>query len=137
MFPLISSPKSWFARPPPPPPDTAALASLSTLFLSFNGLSDWFKLIVVGGLLETLRRLLFSLWQYVVSCIWITAEFEQDDDPFGAFDHTYPIQILIGPRLDDGLIVPTTLLVTFKTGPHQHKCVRYQRTVFHCPRRGK
>ncbi|KAK7686175.1 hypothetical protein QCA50_010395 [Cerrena zonata] len=58
------------------------ISSLLTMLLSFSALRDWLKLFVIGGLIETCRRLLFSAWAVVVESFWITATFDYDDDSY-------------------------------------------------------
>ncbi|KAJ7224142.1 P-loop containing nucleoside triphosphate hydrolase protein [Mycena pura] len=54
-------------------------SSLVALLFSFGALADWLKLIVFGGALETMRRIIFSLWYKIVASFWITAQFHEDD----------------------------------------------------------
>lgn len=60
-----------------------ALSSLITMFLSFSALRDWLKLIVIGGLIESCRRMCFSLWSHVVESFWLSASFDEDDESYG------------------------------------------------------
>jgi chaperone BCS1 len=69
------------------------LSSMITMLMSFSALRDWLKLIVFGGVVETCRRLLFSLWHTIVSSFWITVEFEEGDSSFGIFSSTNPCSI--------------------------------------------
>ena len=62
------------------------VSSLLSMFLSFSALRDWLKLIVVGGVIETIRRLCFSLWYFVIESIWVTASFDEDDSSYGELD---------------------------------------------------
>jgi chaperone BCS1 len=59
------------------------LTSLITFLLSFSALSDWFKLIVLGSLLETCRRLTFHFYYKLYNSFFITATFEEDDSSYG------------------------------------------------------
>lgn len=63
----------------------SSFSSLVTLLLSFNALGDWLKFLIVGGLLETCRRVLLFVWTYVTNSLWMTVEFEQEDATFGTF----------------------------------------------------
>lgn len=62
----------------------ADLSSLFTLLFSFGGVSDWLKLFVIGGVLETCRRAVFGTWRSLINQFYITAEFDEDDDSYGA-----------------------------------------------------
>ncbi|KAJ6581642.1 P-loop containing nucleoside triphosphate hydrolase protein [Mycena capillaripes] len=57
-------------------------SSLLTLLFSFGALRDWFKLIIFGGVLETLRRVAFSLYYKIIASFWITAHFDEDDSSY-------------------------------------------------------
>ncbi|CAE6470666.1 hypothetical protein ACGC1H_003955 [Rhizoctonia solani] len=56
-----------------------SLSSLFTILLSFSGLRDWLKLIVLGGALETLRRTASSLWQWAMGSFFVTVHLDNDD----------------------------------------------------------
>ncbi|KAG8696761.1 hypothetical protein FRC09_008276 [Ceratobasidium sp. 395] len=55
------------------------LGSLITLLLSFSGLRDWLKLIVLGGALETLRRSASSCWEWALGAFFVTIHLDNDD----------------------------------------------------------
>ncbi|EUC56107.1 P-loop nucleoside triphosphate hydrolase, putative [Rhizoctonia solani AG-3 Rhs1AP] len=55
------------------------LSSLFTILLSFSGLRDWLKLIVLGGALETFRRVASSLWQWAMGSFFVTVHLDNDD----------------------------------------------------------
>ncbi|KAG8777049.1 hypothetical protein FRC12_000564 [Ceratobasidium sp. 428] len=55
------------------------LGSLLTLLLSFSGLRDWLKLIVLGGALETLRRATSSCWEWALGAFFVTIHLDNDD----------------------------------------------------------
>nr|GAT45760.1 predicted protein [Mycena chlorophos] len=57
-------------------------SSIVAFLFSVRALTDWLKLIVFGGALETLRRLAFALYRYIVASFWITASFHQDDSSY-------------------------------------------------------
>ena len=59
------------------------ISSLITFFFSFSALGDWFKLIVLGGALETCRRLAFQFYHKLYNSFFITATFEEDDSSYG------------------------------------------------------
>lgn len=50
----------------------SGLGTLITLLMSFSGLRDWLKLIVLGGALETLRRSVSSVWEWVLGSFFLT-----------------------------------------------------------------
>ncbi|CUA74300.1 Mitochondrial chaperone BCS1 [Rhizoctonia solani] len=56
-----------------------SLSSLFTILLSFSGLRDWLKLIVLGGALETLRRVASSFWQWAMGSFFVTIHLDNDD----------------------------------------------------------
>ncbi|KAI0072291.1 P-loop containing nucleoside triphosphate hydrolase protein [Panus rudis PR-1116 ss-1] len=58
------------------------LSTVISMFLSFSALSDWLKLFVFGGLLETCRRLALASWQHIQESLWVTALFNEDDDSY-------------------------------------------------------
>ncbi|KAK7025195.1 mitochondrial chaperone BCS1 [Favolaschia claudopus] len=57
-------------------------SSLVALLFSLGALRDWLKLIVFGGVLETLRRLAFSLYYKAINSFWITAHFDENDSSY-------------------------------------------------------
>lgn len=59
--------------------------SLLTFLMSFTALHDWLKLIVIGGVIETSRRLCFSTWRAVVDSFWIKAEVNNHDIAYRKF----------------------------------------------------
>ncbi|KAI0349567.1 P-loop containing nucleoside triphosphate hydrolase protein [Trametes cingulata] len=67
---------------------TAAVASFSpmqipsliTMLLSFSAVRDWLKLLMLGAVVETCRRVLTKSYCYLVSYFWITATFDGNDD---------------------------------------------------------
>ncbi|KAJ1306348.1 hypothetical protein OPQ81_007355 [Rhizoctonia solani] len=56
-----------------------SLSSLFTLLLSFSGLRDWLKLIILGGALETLRRIASSFWGWATGSFFVTIHLDNDD----------------------------------------------------------
>ncbi|KAJ7043743.1 P-loop containing nucleoside triphosphate hydrolase protein [Mycena alexandri] len=57
-------------------------SSLVTLLFSLGALRDWLKLIVFGGVLETLRRMAFSFYYKIIASFWITAHFDENDSSY-------------------------------------------------------
>ncbi|OBZ73585.1 putative mitochondrial chaperone BCS1-B [Grifola frondosa] len=56
------------------------LSSLVTMLLSFSAIRDWLKLLVLGSVLETCRRIIFGSWDSIVGTFWITAAFDGNDE---------------------------------------------------------
>ena len=54
--------------------------SLVASFLSISAISDWIKLFVVGGVLETCRRFLFSWWDGFLDTFWLIATIDAGED---------------------------------------------------------
>ncbi|KAH9836523.1 P-loop containing nucleoside triphosphate hydrolase protein [Rhodofomes roseus] len=54
--------------------------SVIASYLSFSALSDWIKLFVVGGALETCRRYLFTWWDSFLETFWLVATIDQNQD---------------------------------------------------------
>jgi mitochondrial chaperone BCS1 len=61
------------------------LSSLIALLFSFSALRDWLKLVLIGGVFETCRRLFYYSWNKVVDSFWITAQFHEDDASYGVW----------------------------------------------------
>jgi len=59
------------------------ISSLITFLLSFSALGDWFKLIVLGSVLETCRRLAFHFYYKFYNSFFIKATFEEGDSSYG------------------------------------------------------
>jgi len=74
------------------------VSSLFSFFLSFSALREWLKLLVLGSVLESLRRLAFYLYYRIYSSFFITARFEDGDTSYCAslysFEHIVPFLIL-------------------------------------------
>lgn len=68
------SDSSWSSSDFPIP-----LRSLWALVVSFPALWDWVRLFLFGGLLESARRLLWSLYNYVAAQFVFTVTFDQND----------------------------------------------------------
>jgi mitochondrial chaperone BCS1 len=63
--------------------DLTNLASLWASLATFSGLGpDWLKLVVLGGIVETFRRLLSTAWAKIVSGFWLSAEIDQSDKAY-------------------------------------------------------
>lgn len=67
----------------------ADFSSLITFIWSFSALHDYFKLIVLGGAFETLRRLYSASYKGLMDRFLITATFESDDSSF----RKYPLSL--------------------------------------------
>ena len=57
-----------------------------SLFSSSGPSGDWFKLFVIGGVLELTRRLLMYVWRNLVNQFWITIVLEEWDDTYSESD---------------------------------------------------
>lgn len=75
-------------------------SSLLTFIYSFSALQDYFKLIVLGGAFETLRRLYSTSYKNFMDRFFITATFESDDPSFGEHAFPCPPVTLLTQRLD-------------------------------------
>ncbi|GJE98557.1 P-loop containing nucleoside triphosphate hydrolase protein [Phanerochaete sordida] len=56
-----------------------SVPNLMSFLLSFSALREWLKLLVIGGLIETCRRLCMQSWTAFIESFWITACFEERD----------------------------------------------------------
>ena len=54
----------------------------SPLFTSLTALHDWVKLFLLGGLFESLRRLLSVLLHQLTESFFVTAEFDEHDETY-------------------------------------------------------
>lgn len=59
------------------------VTSLLSFLLSFSALSNWLKLVALGSLLETFRRLGFYLYHKISDSFFVTAHFEDGDTCYG------------------------------------------------------
>ena len=57
-------------------------SSLMTSIYSISALRDYFKLVVLGGALETLRRIYLASYSSLLDRFFITATFESEDVAF-------------------------------------------------------
>ena len=73
---------------------TAAMgiSSVITMLLSFSALRDWLKLFVIGGVIESCRRLLLLGWNTVLESLWISATFDCDDDSYSKLRATSDVE---------------------------------------------
>ena len=60
-----------------------SIATLATLLLSFTEFQDWLKLLLIGGIFETCRRVVFQVWHAIVDSFWVSVDFEEYDDSYG------------------------------------------------------
>ncbi|KAG6918968.1 hypothetical protein DXG01_010207 [Tephrocybe rancida] len=63
-------------------PLPADFSSLLTFLFSFSALSDWLKLIVIGGLIESARRLFYTSYNRIYNSFFITVTFADGDDSY-------------------------------------------------------
>ncbi|KZV96772.1 P-loop containing nucleoside triphosphate hydrolase protein [Exidia glandulosa HHB12029] len=59
-----------------------SFSDVFALLMTFHALRDWLKLIVLGGALETCRRLVFGTWAAFISSFFLTAHFEENDTSY-------------------------------------------------------
>ncbi|TFY65943.1 hypothetical protein EVG20_g5143 [Dentipellis fragilis] len=55
------------------------VSSLFAFIYSFSALRDWLKLLVIGGALETCRRLVYYCYNALFDAFFITADFDSED----------------------------------------------------------
>jgi chaperone BCS1 len=67
----------------PGPSFPTDISSLITFLLSFSVLGDWFKLIALGSVFETCRRLAFHFYCKFYNSFFIKATFEEGDSSYG------------------------------------------------------
>ena len=60
----------------------ALTTALLSMLLSYSALRDWLKLLIIGTVMETSRRLFLHLWQSIQESFWITACFDDDDESY-------------------------------------------------------
>ena len=67
------------------PSSTEASTSFSPFLivsrlLTVSAVRDWLKLLIVGGILEVCRRLLWRSWESIMNYFWITVTLDEGDD---------------------------------------------------------
>ncbi|KAF8329373.1 uncharacterized protein EI90DRAFT_2997066, partial [Cantharellus anzutake] len=70
------------ASTPVIPTSLSDISSLLTFILSLNGLGDWLKLFILGGLVESARRLIIAAYNSFLESFLITVHFEGNDLPY-------------------------------------------------------
>lgn len=74
------------------PSESEALEDIMTFlqvfvpFTAFLKLPDWLKLAVLGTVLETARRYLFSWWFKIKESCFISVHFDSEDSSYSAYD---------------------------------------------------
>ena len=53
---------------------------LVSRLLTVSAVRDWLKLLLVGGILEVCRRLLWRSWESIMNYFWITVTLDEGDD---------------------------------------------------------
>ena len=53
---------------------------LVSRLLTVSAIRDWLKLLLVGGILEVCRRLLWRSWESIMNFFWITVTLDEGDD---------------------------------------------------------
>jgi chaperone BCS1 len=64
----------------------AGLGSIFSILGSFSSFGDWLRLFLIGGLLETGRRSLWSLWYYLLQYLYLEAIIESHEPAYRTFD---------------------------------------------------
>jgi chaperone BCS1 len=62
--------------------DINTLKSLFPLLYAIPALGNWANIFLLGGLLESARRLVGIAWQYILNSFWLTVRFEGNDEAF-------------------------------------------------------
>ncbi len=60
------------------------LPSIISMVLSFSAVRDWIKLLLLGAVVETCRRVLTKSYYGLINYFWITATFDGNDECVGA-----------------------------------------------------
>lgn len=71
------------------------LPSLISMLLSFSAVRDWLKLLLLGAIVETCRRVLTKAYYGFVNYFWITATFDGNDECVGGWRDRWPRCALI------------------------------------------
>jgi hypothetical protein len=86
---FLSPKQSWFGTKITEPNlvDGAGIASggsflLWTLFNSLTSPAEVFKIFLFGGFLETLRRLVWRIWGYILSYCYLEATLERNEPAY-------------------------------------------------------
>ena len=58
------------------------VSTITSLFSTSGPSGDWFKLLVIGGFLEIMRRFFMFVWRGLVNQFWITIALEEYDDSY-------------------------------------------------------
>ena len=64
------------------PPQLSDIPSLLTFILSMGGLGDWLKLFIIGGLVESARRLITTAYNSLLASFVLTLHFDGDETPY-------------------------------------------------------
>lgn len=98
-------------------------AGLWTFLLSFRALHDWLKLFLIGGALETVRRMFYYAWQTALEAFWITAHFDQDDESFGTPSEPWWRTVFVDPVFSSP---PDWMMVWLSKHPAWHQAREVQ-----------
>lgn len=60
------------------------IPSIISMVLSFSAVRDWIKLLLLGAVVETCRRVLTNSYYGLINYFWITATFDGNDECVGA-----------------------------------------------------
>lgn len=94
---------------PTPHVHNFVVSTIIPLFSSSGPAGDWLKLVVIGGILELLRRCILFGWRNVVNQFWITVAFEEYSDSYCECHYLIHLQgrFMITHSLDDDVVVQT------------------------------
>lgn len=65
--------------------------------VSVGALRNWLKVIVLGSLVEALRRAAMYLYYAIPAYFWITADFYEDDDSYGSSLNPLAVRLRLSP----------------------------------------
>ncbi|TCD69128.1 hypothetical protein EIP91_008604 [Steccherinum ochraceum] len=67
----------------------AVASTILSMLLSYSALRDWAKLLIIGSVIETCRRVVMNGWQTLHESVWISASFEEDDSSYNWILHWF------------------------------------------------
>lgn len=103
------------------------VSTISSLFSPTGPAGDWLKLVVIGGILELMRRAVLFVWRNLVNQFWITVVFEEYNDSYCEY---YMSSHLCEPNdswsrsLDDDVVIQTARVDASQGAVDQQQFVR-------------
>jgi len=79
-----------------------SIATLATVLFSFAGFQGWLKLLLIGAIFETCRRV--HAWGSIVGSFWITIDFAEGNRSLG---ECLPVMVPSSPDTDHTLFLQT------------------------------